>query len=111
MNLIDRIKRWYNGEFVVYENRPEDPFVIIGGHQEYSRSAKFVRAIVAHISREWRYWLPVSLAVLSLPFLPFQCDREESGSRSSATPELPIEESVNTPLGISARESKPDHQE
>lgn len=66
MKLNDRIKRWYNGEFVVFNQDPNSDLVVIGGSQEYSRSAKIARAIVQHLAKEWKWWIGTAIAVCGL---------------------------------------------
>ena len=44
-------------EHVPFENNPDSSFVLIGGFQRYSPSAKIARAVVAHMKKNWKFWV------------------------------------------------------
>ena len=62
--LVERIKRWYEGEFVVYENDPASDMMIIGGDYQRHWSARLVRSIVEFHRREWKTMASIYLAVV-----------------------------------------------
>ena len=66
MSLIERIKEWYDGEFIVYKNEPDSSLFVIGGYQHYSTSAKIARWAVGHWLKHWQWWIGTILVIAGL---------------------------------------------
>lgn len=54
--MISTIKKWYEGEFVEYENDPNSLVVMIGGDYKRHWTAEIARRLVAFYLAHWK-WL------------------------------------------------------
>ena len=66
MSLIDRIEKWYEGEFVPHENEPHVAIVIIGGTYKRHWTAKTVRTVLRFWLNHWQWTIGTLLAVCGL---------------------------------------------
>lgn len=65
-SVREAIRRWWEGRFVPYETKqdPGGPYtIVIGGHQDRHWTAKAARAVVAHLRRNWQFWIATAVAV------------------------------------------------
>jgi hypothetical protein len=65
-NLHRRIKNWYEGEFIPYENDPNLNIFILGGNQEIHWTAKIARWIISFWSEHWKFIITILVAVTGL---------------------------------------------
>lgn len=65
-NFKTRVRNWWDGRFIPYENDPNDSVVIIGGNQEWHWTARVARRIVAFLGKEWKWVIGTILAVIAL---------------------------------------------
>ena len=56
MSLKDKIGKWYEGEFVPYENDPNSSIVMMGGSYERHWTANIARSSAAFYLEHWK-WL------------------------------------------------------
>jgi hypothetical protein len=64
--LPSRIRKWYEGEFIPYENESDSHIVFIGGWQRRHWTAEVARVIVAFYGRHWQWVWSTIIAVGSL---------------------------------------------
>lgn len=69
--IRDRIKRWYEGKYIPWENEPDSPIVVIGGDTKYHWTAIVARVVVGFWLRHWKWCLgfSVSVAIAVLMYL------------------------------------------
>lgn len=66
MSLIEKIKNWYDGEFILYKNDPHDTVVIIGGSYKRHWTARIARLLVKFWLAHWQWTIATALAVCGL---------------------------------------------
>ncbi|MDF1831805.1 MAG: hypothetical protein P1U52_05590 [Porticoccaceae bacterium] len=54
--MLDKIRKWYEGKWVAYENPPNSSVVIIGGDYERHWTASVARVLVTFYLAHWK-WL------------------------------------------------------
>lgn len=81
MKIIDRIKRWYEGESVTWRVESE-VMPMMGFEQRYSTSAKIARTVVQHFAKEWKWWIGTVIGVCGL-LLAWQQLRQPAAERSA----------------------------
>jgi hypothetical protein len=59
-------KRWWEGEYVPYENEPNLGFVIIAGDTKRHWTAMFARVVWGFFCKEWKWAIGTILAVVGL---------------------------------------------
>lgn len=64
--LLDKIRSWYDGKSVPYENEPGSGFAVIGDRVERSHSARAARVIVEFWLRHWKWCIGTAIAVVGL---------------------------------------------
>ncbi len=60
------IKHWWNGTFIPYDNNNDSGVFLAGGTYKRHWSARLARVVVSFVSREWKWVIGTSLAVLGL---------------------------------------------
>jgi hypothetical protein len=65
--MREKIKRWYDGKFVPYENDPNSR-VFVGGGIERHWTTNLARWAVSFYMREWKWTLGALAAVVSVIF-------------------------------------------
>jgi len=61
-----RVRAWWEGRFVPYENDPNDSIVFIGGYSERHWTARVVRAVASFVRKEWKWSIGTALACFGL---------------------------------------------
>ncbi len=68
--MKEKIRKWYEGEFVPYKNDAESAlFIANGGKYKRHWTAKLARWAVEFYMREWKWTLGAAAAVVSFIFL------------------------------------------
>jgi hypothetical protein len=68
--MREKIRKWYEGEFVPYKNDPNSAvFFVNGGQFKRHWTAKLVRWAFAFWLREWKWTLGAAFTVVSVIFL------------------------------------------
>jgi hypothetical protein len=63
------IKRWYEGEYVPYDNDPDSSLIFLnGGHYRRHWTAMFTRWAIDFYMREWKWTLATAGAVIAFLF-------------------------------------------
>lgn len=98
--MINRIRKWYQGETKAYENDDDDPGVIIGVYTNYHWTATIVRYVVKFYMTHWKFIWSTGIAVASLTiaYLTFV----------QKTPSQPIARTSENEINI--RSNKVHHQ-
>ena len=60
------LKKWWDGEFVPYENEPSDSVVIIGGTTKRHWTSSVANAVWAFLRNEWKWAIGTGIAVIGL---------------------------------------------
>jgi len=60
------LKKWWDGEFVPYENDPRGGVMIIGGTYRRHWSASALRAVVGFLQKEWKWAIGTLIAVVGI---------------------------------------------
>lgn len=66
MDLKEKIRNWYEGRYIPYENDPNSSVVIVGGYYERHWTAKFARILVSFYLEHWKWLWGVFLSLLGL---------------------------------------------
>jgi hypothetical protein len=66
MNVRGKIRVWYEGTFVPYENDPDDLVVFIGGAYRRHWTAKIARAITQFWLDHWQWAIGTVLAICGM---------------------------------------------
>ena len=64
--LIEKIRKWYEGEYIPSENDPDSSVVFVGGYYKRTSLASITRAVVEFHSKEWKWAIPVYLTIAGL---------------------------------------------
>jgi hypothetical protein len=67
--MKQKIKRWYEGEFVPYKNDPNSALFFVGGGTKRHWTANLARRFVDFYMREWKWTLGAAAAIISFIFL------------------------------------------
>lgn len=69
-----KIQKWWQGEYIPpANNEPSNSIVIISlGEHKYPLIRRIYEIIQKNISKEWKYWLPVILALIGVIIAFFQ---------------------------------------
>ena len=64
--MWEKVRKWYEGKWVPYENPPGSQVELIGGEYEHHWTADVARALVTFYLAHWKWLWPfaVSLVVL-----------------------------------------------
>jgi hypothetical protein len=62
--MKEKIKRWYEGEFIPYKNDPNSPVFFVGGDTKRHWTARLARWAVEFYLREWKWTLGAAAAVI-----------------------------------------------
>jgi hypothetical protein len=56
-SMKEKIRKWYNGVFIPYENDPSSAVFVVGGDTKRHWTAKLVRWALEFYMREWKWTL------------------------------------------------------
>lgn len=62
--MKEKIKRWYDGEFIAHESEPNSPLYFVGGEYKKHWTAKLARWAVRFYMREWKWTLGAIATVI-----------------------------------------------
>ena len=66
MAIRDKVRAWYVGEYVPFENDPDSPIVFVGGYFERHWSARLVSTFVYFWRFHWKWCLGFLVSVAAL---------------------------------------------
>jgi hypothetical protein len=66
MSLREIIENWYEGEFVPFQNEPNDPVFIMGGRYRRHWTAQAARVLVKFWQNHWQWTVGTMLAICGL---------------------------------------------
>jgi len=64
--MFRRIKRWYEGDWIAWENDPNDSIIVIGGNYERHWTAEIARLLVSFYLKHWQWCWGTIIALVSL---------------------------------------------
>ena len=64
--MFKKVRRWWEGVYIEYENDPNSGVVIIGGDQRWHWSALIARGLVGFVFKEWKWIFSASIALAGL---------------------------------------------
>lgn len=64
--MISKIKKWYEGEFVEYENDPNSLAVMIGGYYKKHWTAEMTEGLVIFYLAHWKWLWGFAASVVGL---------------------------------------------
>lgn len=64
--MLERVRSWWKGEFVPYENDPDSPIIVIGGFTHRHWTSRVARAVVGFLGREWKWVIGTLIALVGL---------------------------------------------
>ena len=64
MSIIERFRKWHQGPFMPYENRPGARFVRMGGEHKQPGLTKALDAVGGFWLRHWKWIIGTALAVV-----------------------------------------------
>jgi hypothetical protein len=62
---MDKIRQWYEGEFVAYKDEPDTLVFIGGGKYRRHWTSKVAHVVVEFYLREWKWTLGAAAALVS----------------------------------------------
>jgi hypothetical protein len=66
--MLEKIKRWYEGEYIPHENDVNSALFRIGGNYRRHWTARLARWAIDFYMREWKWTLGVIGGVIALLF-------------------------------------------
>jgi len=66
--VIEKINKWYEGEFVAHENDPNSSVIRTGGYQKRHWTAEVARSLVSFYLSHWKWLWGFALSLLGLYF-------------------------------------------
>lgn len=67
--MFDKIKEWYEGEYIPYRNDPDSPVVIVGpGHLRRPVLAYMIKWTFDFWLAHWQWVITTALAIIGLIF-------------------------------------------
>jgi len=68
--LFKKIKKWYYGEYKLFENDPNSPVIFVGGYYVKHWTAKFANIVVKFYLEHWKWlWstiIAITIAIIKL---------------------------------------------
>ena len=64
--MLKKIKKWWDGEYIPYDNHPSSQVFIIGGFVHRHWTSKVAHSIVDFLGREWKWATGFAVAVAGL---------------------------------------------
>ena len=64
--MFEKIRKWYEGEFVAHENDPNSFLVFTGGFYKRHWTAKAARSLVTFYLSHWQWLWSASLVIVGL---------------------------------------------
>ena len=64
--MLGKIRKWYNGEFIAYENNPNSLVFFVGGYQKRHWASRAAHVVVDFWMKHWQWSIGTSLAVCGL---------------------------------------------
>lgn len=69
-NMRERIRKWWEGEFVPYDDHPDNGVVMFGGFTHRHWTSHAAQAGVGFLGREWK-WVIGTLIALTIPIMTY----------------------------------------
>ena len=66
MGLVDRLRKWYKGEFIPTQNAPDSQVVFAMGRYKRHWTATVARTIAQFHRKQWKWAIPVYLSIFGL---------------------------------------------
>jgi len=66
MRFRQALRKWWEGEYIPYENTPNSSVLIAGGDQKWHWTARIVRGFVFFARDEWKWIIGTALACIAL---------------------------------------------
>ena len=64
--MLRKIKEWYEGEWVPFENNPNSSIVLIGGSYRRHWTAEIARKLISFYLNHWQWCWGTIIALVSL---------------------------------------------
>jgi hypothetical protein len=64
VSMKEKIRKWYEGEFIPYENAPDSTVLFVGGDHKRHWTAKLARWVIEFYMREWKWTLGAVATVI-----------------------------------------------
>jgi len=71
MDIITKIKKWWDGEYVAAKNNPGDSVIFIGGSYERHWSSRFAHTLFEFWIKHWKVLLPIIAGAFVALFIHF----------------------------------------
>ncbi len=72
MMLREKIRKWYEGQFIPHDNDPYTSVVLIGGTYQHHWTASVVRTLLKFWLDHWQWIIGTTLAVCGLIIAVFR---------------------------------------
>lgn len=53
--MFEKIKNWWHGEDTIHENKPSDPFFVIGWYNKKHWTSRFAHRLVDFYLEHWKF--------------------------------------------------------
>lgn len=60
--MLKKIKAWYEGKYIPYENSPDSPIFFFGGTDKRHWTARIARILVEFYLEHWKWLWSISVA-------------------------------------------------
>jgi len=64
VNFREKIQRWYEGNYIPPDNRPDSPIVFVLGRYKRHWTSQALHWAVDFYLREWKWLLPFVVAII-----------------------------------------------
>lgn len=61
--MIEKVKKWWRGEDIFHENKPNDPLIIIGWRNKKHWTSVFVHSILDFYIKHWQWLWGIAVAI------------------------------------------------
>jgi len=64
--MRERIRAWWEGKFVPYDDDPDNGVFVMGGFTHRHWTSRAARAVVGFLGREWKWVIGTLIALVGL---------------------------------------------
>ena len=64
--MRERIRKWWEGKFMPYDDDPDSGVVIIGGFTHRHWTSRAAHVVVGFLGREWKWVIGTLIALVGL---------------------------------------------
>ena len=63
--MFEKIKKWWHGEDIVHENKPSDPFFVIGWYNKKHWTSRVAHSVVNYVIKHQTWIIPTLITLVA----------------------------------------------